>query len=338
MIQKSVLRSYVSPIAVWALLAATAGGPALAQVVHQVTDAKSDAFRIAVTDDAGTDIFVASTADPFATNPRHAFQIFRYVAATGAGVQVTTFRDGASDTMVGLSVSDDGQWLAFISRGNLTGQNHDRSPELFTMARDGSSLVQVTNDPGPNGTVHLQAKANVIANELYVAQNELDQATAKYLATKSQLDDATAKFDDISAQLDARTRAAYIEGSGSNLGFILGSTSFADLSDRVEYMNALARNDADLAAQVESLKIQLASAAAAEQKLRQQKLAAVAKVQEKNAQDFANSELTGFMDFDPAERRIQRLRIVTTKAAYNTQPFATAMVSKSRETLEALYQ
>jgi peptidoglycan hydrolase CwlO-like protein len=134
----------------------------------------------------------------------------------------------------------------------------------------------------------IQAKANVIANELYVAQNELDQATAKYLATKGQLDAATAKFDDISAQLDARTRAAYIEGSGSNLGFILGSTSFADLSDRVEYMNALARSDADLAAQVESLKIQLASAAAAEQKLRQQKLAAVAKVQEKNAQVQGN--------------------------------------------------
>lgn len=56
------------------------------------------------------------------------------------------------------------------------------------------------------------------------------------------------------------------------------------------------------------------------------------------SQDFANSELTGFMDFDVAERLIQRLRIVTTKAAYNTTPFATAMVSMSRETLEALNQ
>ncbi|MEP7060133.1 MAG: peptidoglycan DD-metalloendopeptidase family protein [Actinomycetota bacterium] len=134
----------------------------------------------------------------------------------------------------------------------------------------------------------VQAKANEVANELYVAQNELDRATAKYLTTKDQLDAATEKFDAISAQLDERTRSAFIEGSGSNLEFILGSTSFADLSDRVEYMSALARNDADLAAQVESLRIELASAAAAEQKLRDQKLAAVADVQEKNAQVQGN--------------------------------------------------
>ena len=54
------------------------------------------------------------------------------------------------------------------------------------------------------------------------------------------------------------------------------------------------------------------------------------------AQDFAVSELTGYMDFDFAARRIQRLRIVTNKADYNTTPFAVTLVSKSKETLEAL--
>ena len=135
---------------------------------------------------------------------------------------------------------------------------------------------------------NIQAKANQIADELYVAQNELDRATSRYLATKDQLDSATARYGAIKAQLDARTRSAYMEGSGSSLEFILGSTSFADLSDRVEYMSALARNDADLAAEAESLKIQLTSAAAAEEKLRQQKTSAVAKVQEKNSQVQGN--------------------------------------------------
>jgi hypothetical protein len=54
------------------------------------------------------------------------------------------------------------------------------------------------------------------------------------------------------------------------------------------------------------------------------------------AQDFAISELAGFMDFDLAAHRIQRLRMVTSKADYNTTPFAAALVSKSKETLEAL--
>jgi peptidoglycan hydrolase CwlO-like protein len=134
----------------------------------------------------------------------------------------------------------------------------------------------------------IQAKANQIANLLYGAQSELDQATARYLTTKAQLDTATAKYNEITKTLDTRTRAAYMQGSGSSLQFILGSTSFSDLSDRVEYMSAIARNDADLAAQAESLKIQLASAAAAEQKFRAQKAAAVAKVQEKDAQVQGN--------------------------------------------------
>lgn len=133
-----------------ALVAALATTPSHSQVIRQVTDSRTSDFRIAVTDDTGTDVFVASTADPFGTNPTHSFQIFRYAAATGTGVQVTTFTDGAYDGINDLSVSDDGQWLSFISRGNLTGANHDRSPELFTMARDGTSLTQVTNDPGPN--------------------------------------------------------------------------------------------------------------------------------------------------------------------------------------------
>jgi hypothetical protein len=57
-----------------------------------------------------------------------------------------------------------------------------------------------------------------------------------------------------------------------------------------------------------------------------------------NAQDFAVSQLTGYMDFDSAESRIQRLRIVTEKADYNDVPFATSLVSMSKETLEALLQ
>ena len=52
--------------------------------------------------------------------------------------------------------------------------------------------------------------------------------------------------------------------------------------------------------------------------------------------DFATSDLIGYMDFNTADRRIQRLRIVTKKADYNETPFAASLVSMSKETLEAL--
>ena len=54
------------------------------------------------------------------------------------------------------------------------------------------------------------------------------------------------------------------------------------------------------------------------------------------SEDLAISELSGYMDLNMAERRIQRLRLVTDKAAYNGTPFRTSLVSMSRETLDAL--
>lgn len=57
------------------------------------------------------------------------------------------FRRGATD----VSVSDDGAWLAVVSRSDPVGQNHDLSYELFLISSDGTSIVQLTNDPALNG-------------------------------------------------------------------------------------------------------------------------------------------------------------------------------------------
>ena len=46
---------------------------------------------------------------------------------------------------------------------------------------------------------------------------------------------------------------------------------------------------------------------------------------------FADSELLGFVDFDVAQRSIQRLRIATTKATYAGTDFRASLVSMSRE-------
>jgi hypothetical protein len=54
------------------------------------------------------------------------------------------------------------------------------------------------------------------------------------------------------------------------------------------------------------------------------------------SEDYADSELLGFVDFDVAQRSVQRLRMVTTKATYGGTAFRTSLVSMSRETLDAL--
>jgi hypothetical protein len=56
----------------------------------------------------------------------------------------------------------------------------------------------------------------------------------------------------------------------------------------------------------------------------------------KDHEDYVDATLTGFLDCNPTERRIQRLRLVTTHATYAGVKFGAALNSVSAETLEAL--
>ncbi len=135
----------------------------VASVVEQVTDTKSGYFGYyGFMDDTGSNVYVISNANQLGGNPQRAYQIFKYDTTTGAGEQVTSFPDGiylggrtGYFAAAGhIWVSDDDQWLSFISRGDLTGLNHDESPEVFVMHPNGTHLFQVSNDPSPNaGTV-----------------------------------------------------------------------------------------------------------------------------------------------------------------------------------------
>jgi hypothetical protein len=69
------------------------------------------------------------------------------------------------------------------------------------------------------------------------------------------------------ARLDARAVEAYMEG-GHRPRVPLGASSLAELSDRVEFVDALTQTDADLANDVENLRNELAAQEASQQRLR----------------------------------------------------------------------
>jgi hypothetical protein len=58
----------------------------------------------------------------------------------------------------------------------------------------------------------------------------------------------------------------------------------------------------------------------------------------RDTDEFVSATVLGFMDFDVAQQRIQRLRMVTEKAIYGQEPFGVALRSVSRETLRALME
>jgi Tol biopolymer transport system component len=139
------IRGFVGLLVVAGLAASSVGA---AGVVRQITNVRTDDTHQGTLDDAGTYAFGISAADPFGTNPRHAFQVFRWHTTTAVGTQLTTFHGGVEPPFIsGPAVSDDGLLLVFAARGDLTGQNADGSVELFAMNPDGSGLVQLTANP-----------------------------------------------------------------------------------------------------------------------------------------------------------------------------------------------
>jgi murein DD-endopeptidase MepM/ murein hydrolase activator NlpD len=103
----------------------------------------------------------------------------------------------------------------------------------------------------------LQAELQKATREVEKQQQILEQITAELLETRARVQQTQERYERILAQLNQRAVQAFISGPATNLDWILGASSLVDLSDRMEFVDAVSQSDADLAAQVEYLHQQL---------------------------------------------------------------------------------
>jgi peptidoglycan hydrolase CwlO-like protein len=89
------------------------------------------------------------------------------------------------------------------------------------------------------------------------AQSELAQIQSQIADTQQRIADAKARYERIRVRLNERAQQAFMSGGGSGLEILLGATSMGDLSDRIEFVDAVARSDATLAAQVANVRASL---------------------------------------------------------------------------------
>jgi len=129
----------------------------------------------------------------------------------------------------------------------------------------------------------LSAEAAVIAERWEVANGRWEQITAQLHDTRYALAEAQAEYQGLKSDLEDRARQAYITGPGSGLEFLLGATSIADLSARMEYVNALSQEDADLATHVQNVRNTLAAQKAEQEKLQAKAARALQKVESEQA-------------------------------------------------------
>jgi cell wall-associated NlpC family hydrolase len=100
-----------------------------------------------------------------------------------------------------------------------------------------------------------KAKLQDVSEKLEVVIEQYNEAKVRLGAIQDKLDAALADKEQAEAEaaaatkdLEARAVEAYT-GSGSQLDALLGAQDLTELSDRIEFMGALAQNDADLATQ-----------------------------------------------------------------------------------------
>jgi murein DD-endopeptidase MepM/ murein hydrolase activator NlpD len=129
----------------------------------------------------------------------------------------------------------------------------------------------------------LSAEAAVIAERWEVANGRWEQITAQLHDTRYALAEAQAEYQGLKSDLEERARQAYITGPGSGLEFLLGATSIADLSARMEYVNALSQEDADLATEVQNVRNTLAAKKEDQEKLQAKAAKALKKVESEQA-------------------------------------------------------
>ena len=89
------------------------------------------------------------------------------------------------------------------------------------------------------------------------ASAALEQTTSQLLTTQQQSEAAKQKYQETVGLLNDRAVQAFIGGPGQNFAFIVGSSSLAELSDRLEYVDAVAQSDADLATTVQNTRNEL---------------------------------------------------------------------------------
>jgi peptidoglycan hydrolase CwlO-like protein len=89
------------------------------------------------------------------------------------------------------------------------------------------------------------------------AAGKLDKVSAQLLSTQEQLVAAGDRYRQTIGNLNDRAVAAYMGGPAQNFDFLVGSTSFSELSDRMEFISALAQNDADVAQSVANTRSEL---------------------------------------------------------------------------------
>ena len=92
----------------------------------------------------------------------------------------------------------------------------------------------------------LQGELNRLAGQIESASSKVEGTRQEIKVVEKDLADAERDFEATQDRLSERAAEAFMDGPGTQFDFLLGSGSMADLSDRIEYLGVVQKNDGDL--------------------------------------------------------------------------------------------
>ena len=174
----------------------------------------------------------------------------------------------------------------------------DRATELGRQVRAATAAME-----------RIMARADAIAVVLDRETARYELITSRLLVVQQRLDRSRDRYEAIVEQLNERAREAFMEGPGSGLEFVLGATSLSDLSDRLEFVGAIAQRDADLATEVQNLKNRLAATERDLEALRQEQRAIVARLRDRQAELAQRLDAAAAIAADLETKRAEAARL-----------------------------
>jgi peptidoglycan DL-endopeptidase CwlO len=124
-------------------------------------------------------------------------------------------------------------------------------------ARQAKNAAKDRLDAQRDELAAIQARLTEQAFEVDRIEGLVEQTRAELLDTQQRIDRNAARYDGLRAQLNDRAAEAFMDGPGSNLDLVLDASSFSELSDRLEFVDAVNASDASLAQQVANIGYEL---------------------------------------------------------------------------------
>lgn len=113
----------------------------------------------------------------------------------------------------------------------------------------------------------LSSQVAEAAERVNQAEIRLEETRAVLAETRRLIVRARARYEALGDRLDSRARDLFMQGPAAEVAFVLGASSMADLSDRLEFGSAVIEADAELSTDVENLRNELEADEAEQERL-----------------------------------------------------------------------